>query len=188
GESIRIARYTPRPAWQGKSLADVARTEKRPAVEIVLEIERNGGAQIVNFGMSEEDVRLIMKRPWVATASDGSSQVKGNTMPHPRSYGCFARKIGYYAIAEGVLPVEQAIRSASGLPADILRLPERGYLKPGYFADVVVFDPAKYRDTATYDNPHQLAAGVRYLFVNGRLAIDAGRYTGALAGKVLRHP
>jgi len=133
-------------------------------------------------------VRLIMRRPWVATASDGSSQVKGDTVPHPRSYGCFPRKIGRYAIEEGVLPVEQAVRSASGLPADVLKLADRGYLKVGYVADVVVFDPAKYRDTATYDDPHQYATGVRYLFVNGQAAIRDGRYTGALAGKVLRHP
>ena len=137
--------------------------------------------------MNEEDVRLIMRQPFVATASDGSSQVPGNTVPHPRSYGCFARKIGRYAIEEKLLPLADAIRSASGLPADILRLPERGYLKAGYYADVVVFDPRSYRDQATYDQPHQYATGVRYLFVNGRLVIDDGHYREVLAGKVLRH-
>jgi N-acyl-D-aspartate/D-glutamate deacylase len=188
GASIRIARYAPHPAWQGRSLADVAAAEKREAADLVLEIERHGGAQIVNFGMSEEDVRLIMRQPFVATASDGASMVPDpDTVPHPRSYGCFPRKIGRYAIAEGVITPEHAIRSASGLPADILHLPERGYLKAGYFADVVVFDPRTFRDTATFDRPHQYATGVRYLFVNGRLAIDEGKYTGALAGRVLRH-
>ena len=88
---------------------------------------------------------------------------------------------------EKTVSLEQAIRSASGLPADILKLPERGYLKPGYFADVVVFDPDSFRDTATFDKPHQYATGVQYLFVNGKLAIDEGRFTGTLAGKVLRH-
>jgi N-acyl-D-aspartate/D-glutamate deacylase len=187
GKSIRIARYAPQPAWQGKDLAAVAAAEKKPVVEIVLEIERHGGAQIVNFGMNEEDVRLIMRQPFVATASDGSAMVPGDTVPHPRSYGCFARKIGRYAIEEKLISLEHALRSASGLPADILKLPERGYLKPGYFADVVVFDPETYRDQATYDKPHQHATGVRYLFVNGKLAIDEGQYTGALAGRVLRH-
>ena len=86
-----------------------------------------------------------------------------------------------------MITLEQAIRSASGLPADILRLPERGYLKIGYHADIVVFDPKTFRDRATYDRPHQYATGVRYLFVNGRLAIDAGKSTEALAGRVLRH-
>jgi N-acyl-D-aspartate/D-glutamate deacylase len=129
-----------------------------------------------------------MKQPFVATASDGSSQnPSSNTVPHPRSYGCFARKISYYSLAEKVIPLEQAIRSASGLPADILKLPERGYLKPDYFADVVVFDPQTYRDVATFDKPHQYATGVKYLFVNGKLVIDEGKFTEVLAGKVLRH-
>src|SRR5207245_5365542 len=105
--------------------------------------------------------------------------VPGLTTPHPRSYGCFPRKIGRYAIEEQVLPLEQAIRSATGLPADILRLPERGYLKPGYYADVVVFDPKTFRDTATFDRPHQYATGVHYLFVNGVPAIKEGEYKGA---------
>jgi N-acyl-D-aspartate/D-glutamate deacylase len=129
-----------------------------------------------------------MKQPFVATASDGSSQVPSQTVPHPRSYGCFPRKIGRYAIADQVISVEHAVRSASGLPADILRLTDRGYLKPGYYGDVVVFDPERFRDVATFDRPHQYATGVRYLFVNGRLAIEAGKFTGVLAGKVLRHP
>jgi N-acyl-D-aspartate/D-glutamate deacylase len=187
GKSLRVAYYSPKPGWQGKDLDAIAGQEKKNVVDVILEIEHHGGAQMVSFGMNEEDVRLIMKQPWVATASDGSSQVKGDSMPHPRSYGCFPRKVGRYAIEEGVLPVEQAVRSSSGLPADVLRLPERGYLRPGYFADVVVFDPKKFRDTATYDDPHQLAAGVRYLFVNGQAAVKEGRYTGALGGKVLRH-
>ena len=132
-------------------------------------------------------MRLIMKQPFVATASDGSAQVPSSTVPHPRSYGCFPRKIGRYAIEEKVISLEHALRSASGLPADILKLPERGYLKAGYYADVVVFDPETFRDQATYDKPHQYATGVRYLFVNGKAAIDEGKYTGVLAGKVLRH-
>jgi N-acyl-D-amino-acid deacylase len=188
GKDIRIARYAPKPAWQGKDLAALAALEKKPAVDIVLEIERHGGAQVIIFSMSEEDVRLIMRQPFVATASDGASMLPTDaTMPHPRSYGCFPRKIGRYAIEEKILSLEQAIRSASGLPADILHLPQRGYLKADYFADVVVFDPKTFRDTATFDQPHQYATGVRYLFVNGRLAIDDGTFTEVLAGKVLRH-
>jgi N-acyl-D-aspartate/D-glutamate deacylase len=187
GTAIRIARYLAKPAWNGKDLESLAKAEKKSPLEIVLEIERHGGAQIVNFGMSEEDVRLIMKQDFVSTASDGSSQVPSQTVPHPRSYGCFARKIGRYALADKIISLEHAIRSASGLPADILKLPERGYLKPGYVADLVVFDPANYIDRATFDQPHQYATGVRYLLVNGKLAIDQGKYTGVLAGKVLRH-
>jgi N-acyl-D-aspartate/D-glutamate deacylase len=188
GRALRIAQFNPKPAWQGKDLAAVAEAEKRTPLEVVLEIEKHGGAAVVHFGMSEEDVRLILKQPWVATASDGGSMVpSADTVPHPRSYGCFPRKVGRFAVEEKLLPLEQAVRSASGLPADILRLTDRGYLKVGYFADVVVFDPETFRDKATFDKPHQYAAGVRWLFVNGQLAVADGKPTGVLAGKVLRH-
>ena len=184
---MRIAYYKPRPAWHGKSLQAIADLEKKSPLDIALEIERNGGAQIINFGMSDEDMRLIMRQLFVATASDGSSQVPADSVPHPRSYGCFPRKIGRFAIQDRVISVEQAIRSASGLPADILRLKDRGYLKPGQVADVVVLDPKTYRDRATFEKPHQYATGVRYLFVNGKTAIEEGKTTGVLAGKPLRH-
>lgn len=186
GASVRIARYVKKPAWQGKDLASIAKQEMRTPLDIVLEIERNGGAQVVNFAMNEEDVRLFMKQSFVATASDGSSQVPGNTVPHPRSYGTFPRKIGRYALEEGVITLEHALRSSSGLPADILRLKDRGYLRPGQFADMVVFDPKTFRDVATYDKPHQYATGVRYLFVNGVAAIEEGKATGKLGGRPLR--
>jgi N-acyl-D-aspartate/D-glutamate deacylase len=188
GESVRIASYRPKPAWQGKNLVEIADKEKKTPLDIVLEIERNGGASVVSFGMKEEDVRLIMKQPWVATASDGGARVPdATTVPHPRSYGCFSRKVGRYALDEKVISLQHAIRSSSGLPADILHLPERGYLKKGYFADVVVFDAKIFRDMATFDKPHQYTPGVKYLFVNGKLVIDDGTFTKALAGKVLRH-
>jgi N-acyl-D-aspartate/D-glutamate deacylase len=187
GKTVRIARCKAHSEWQGKDLAAVAAQEKKPALEIVLDIERHGGASVVIFGMSEENVRLVMRQPFVATASDGGAKVPDDSVPHPRSYGTFSRKIGRYSIEEKTLPLEQAIRSASGLPADVLHLPERGYLKTGFFADVVVFDPKTFRDVATYDKPHQYCPGVRYLFVNGMLTIDDGKYTDALAGRALRH-
>jgi N-acyl-D-aspartate/D-glutamate deacylase len=187
GADLRIARYTPKPQWQGKDIAAIAAKEGRTPLDVVVEIERNGGAQIVHFSMNDDDVRLIMKQTFVATASDGASMLPGATFPHPRSYGCFPRKIGRFAIEDKVLPVEQAIRSASGLPADILRLTDRGYLKKDAFADVVVFDPKTFRDTATFDKPHQYATGVRWLFVNGQAAIADGKDTDVLAGKPLRH-
>ena len=128
-----------------------------------------------------------MKQDFVATASDGGSMVPNSTVPHPRSYGCFARKIGYFAIEEKTLPVEQAIRSASGLPADILKLGDRGYLKVGSFADIVAFDPTIYRDTATFDKPHQYAKGVKWLYVNGVAVIENGNDVAKLPGRVLKH-
>lgn len=188
GKKIQIARFTHNPKWNGKSISAVAEAEKKEPMDIVLEIERNGGAQVVNFGMTEEDVRVYMQRPWVATASDGGVQTPGDTVPHPRSYGTFPRKIGLYAIEDKVVSVEQAVRSSTGLPADILGLKDRGYLKAGYFADVVVFDPKTYRDTATYDQPHQYAAGVKWVFVNGVPEVADGEHQpDALGGKALRH-
>jgi N-acyl-D-amino-acid deacylase len=187
GSSIRIAGFAARPAWQGLSLDAIAAKENRTMLDIVLEIERKGGASVVLFSMNEEEVRLFMKENWVATASDGAAQVPAGTVPHPRSYGCFPRKIGRYAIEDKIVTLSHALRSASGLPADILGLPRRGYLKPGFFADVVVFDPKTFRDRATFDRPHQYANGVVHLFVNGKLAIEDGRNTGVLAGNALRH-
>jgi N-acyl-D-aspartate/D-glutamate deacylase len=187
GRALRIARYSARASWAGKDLQSIARLEKTTPLEIALGIVRHGDAQVVHFSMAEEDMRLILKQPWVATASDGASMVPdGTSVPHPRSYGCFARKVGRFAIQANLLSLEQAIRSASGLPADILHLPERGYLKAGHYADIAVFDPKTFRDQATYDRPHQYATGVQFLFINGNLAIEAGKFTATLAGKALR--
>ena len=188
GKRIQIARYSPKPAWNGKTITAIAEAEGKEPLDVVLEIERNGGAQVVNFGMSEEDVRVYMKQPWVATASDGGVQAPGDTMPHPRSYGTFPRKIGRYAIEDKGIPLEQAIRSATGLPADILELTDRGYLKAGHFADVVVFDPKAFRDVATFEKPHQYAAGVKWVIVNGHAEVADGKYKdGILGGRALRH-
>lgn len=187
GKALRVCSCRAFPAYAGKDLAAIAAERKKAVVDVVVEIEKGGGAQMVSFGMSDEDVRIFMRRPWVATASDGTSKLPDRTMPHPRSYGTFPRKVGRYAIEEKVLPLEQAIRSCSGLPADIIHLPERGYLKAGYFADIVVFDPATFRDTATYDKPHQFAPGVKWLYVNGAAVIANGQQTSALAGRALRH-
>ncbi len=187
GASIRIARYRPRPDWVGKNLAAIAKSEKKPPVNIALEVARNGGAAIVNFSMSEEDVRHIMQIPWVATASDGRAYIPGADKPHPRNYGTFARKIGHYALREKVLSLSQAIRSATGLPADILGMKSRGYLKRGAYADVVVIDPKTVIDKATFSEPHQYCAGILHVFVNGRAAVYNGTPTGQRAGRVLKH-
>lgn len=186
GESIQVARYGKRSTWQGKRLSQIADGEGKTATDIVMEIEANGGAGVVHFSMAEEDMRLYMRQPYVATASDGSTHLPGDTVPHPRSYGTFPRKVGRFAIEEERMPVAQAIRSASGLPADILGLRERGYLRPGHFADVVLLDPKTFRDTATFEKPHQYATGVRWLWVNGVAVIEDGKETGARGGRALR--
>ncbi len=185
-QRIQIAAYAPQRRWVGKSIDEIAQAEKREPVDVALEMQGRGGAKVVNFGMQESDVRLAMSYPWVATASDGSSRIPNADQPHPRSYGTFARKIGFYAIQEKELSLEQAIYSSSGLPAKILGITDRGLLKPELAADIVVFDPKAYRDQATYEQPTRVAVGVRYVFINGVPAVDEGIPTGALAGKVLR--
>lgn len=186
GRAIRFARYTKRQDWVGRSLFDVAESEGTTALAIALQVTESGGAAIVHFGMSEDDVRDVMRWPWVATASDGRAALPGADKPHPRFYGTFPRKIGYYCLQEKVIPLEQAIRSASGLPADILKLADRGYLRTGQAADVAVLSPGEFLDTATFDEPHQYATGVVHLYVNGVPVISGSHPTGALAGRALR--
>ena len=186
GAAIRIARYAPKLSRVGRDLVTIAREEGTTPLEIVLDVQRHGGAQAINFGMSEDDVRTVMHHDFVATASDGSSHVpNGEDRPHPRAYGTFPRKVRY-ALDDKVLTLEQAIRSCSGLPAQILRLPDRGVIRTGAIADIVVFDPKTFRDAATFDHPTRYAPGVRYLYVNGVAAIAQGKPLKVLPGRALR--
>lgn len=183
---IQIAGCQYRPEWIGQSLEEIAAATGREMRDVAIEIEQHGGAQIINFGMSEEDVRLAMPLPWVATASDGSAKIPTHEQPHPRSFGTFPRKIGLYAVEEGVLSLTAAVRSATGLPAEILGLTDRGLLKVGLAADVAVFDPQTFRDRATFTRPDLPPVGMRYVLVEGVLAVYEGQATGALAGHALR--
>lgn len=186
GNAIRIARCSPRPKWTGKTLVQIAEAERKTALDVAYEVFRNGGAQIVHFSMSEDDVRFVMAVEWVATASDGRTYLPGADKPHPRSYGTFTRKVGYYATKENVVSLPHAIRSATSLPAEILGLSDRGLLKSGLVADLAVFDPNEIRDAATFDEPHRYSRGVKFVFVNGQPAIVDGSPTGGLFGKALR--
>ena len=174
--------------WRCRLISEIAATEQLDPVDVALEVYCTGGGTVINFSMSEEDVRYGMTLPWVATASDGWGAGPSNLPTfHPRLFGTFPRKIGRYAIEQEVIPLAQAIRSCTGLPSDILRLPERGYLRENTFADVLVFDPGDFRDHATFEKPGVYATGVHYLFINGQPAIDDGETTPALCGRVLRH-
>ncbi len=183
---IMIASFAKKPEWAGKMIRDVAEAEGREMVDIGLELLSDHEAKGVHFGMDEGDVRFFMTHPWVATASDGSSKIDDGTRPHPRSYGTFPRKIGRYAIKEKVLSMPAAIRSASGLPADILGMKDRGYVRENLAADLVVFDPNTFEDLATYEKPFEHSTGVRWLLVNGKIAIDDGEPQDVLAGRPLR--
>ncbi|HET7553438.1 MAG TPA: D-aminoacylase [Gemmatimonadaceae bacterium] len=162
----------------GKTLAQVAKERKLSPIEAALEIVKDGDAGVASFNMKDSDIDNFMVQPWVATCSDGSSG-------HPRKYGTFPRKLREYVYNRHVLTLEQAVHVSSGLTARILHLDSRGTLAPGKYADVIVFDPATVRDRSTYEEPRLLATGMRYVFVNGKLAIDQGEYTGALPGRVL---
>jgi N-acyl-D-aspartate/D-glutamate deacylase len=185
-DQIMIASFGADPTYNGKTLAQLAAAQNRLATEVAIDILKRGGASGIFFSMSEEDVRWVMQQPWVATASDGSARIPDESHPHPRGYGTFPRKIGGYAVEQKVLPLAQAIHSATGLPAQVMGLPDRGRLREGYYADLAVFDPKTFRDRATFADPHQYAAGLRYLWVNGTLTVDSGNYTGALAGRAVR--
>ena len=186
GNAVRIARYGPQKHWLGQSLAEIAAGSNRPVEQIAEEIIREGGASVVNFSMNEDDVRHIMTINWVATASDGRAYLPGSDRPHPRNYGTFPRKLAYYSIQEQIVPLEAAVRSMTGLPAEILRMTDRGLIAEGLAADITVFDPKTLRDTATFDEPHQYPEGIRYVFVNGTSVVYNGNVTGALPGKALR--
>lgn len=186
---IMLASMKGKPAWVGQTITEIAKKENREPVDIGLEILRNDpDAAGVNFGMDEADVRFVMTLPWVATASDGSSKTDNGTKPHPRSFGTFPRKIGRYSIQDHIIPLPAAIRSATGLPADVLGMTDRGYIRNDTIADVVVFDPKQLEDRATYDEPFKPSVGVRWLFLAGKVAIADGVPQDVLAGKPLRRP
>lgn len=179
---------------QGKRLSEVARLENTDPMDALFDllIEDDAFTGVAVFGMSEPDVALALQQPWVAVDNDSSGAspegILGAEHPHPRAYATFPRILRKYVREEKKLSLEDAIRKFSALAAQRMRLTDRGVLKAGMWADVVVFDPATVRDTATFENPNQLAQGMDYVLVNGVPVIQQGKMTGARAGKVLRGP
>jgi dihydroorotase/N-acyl-D-amino-acid deacylase len=178
---------------QGKRLSEIAKLWNKDPIDALLDfLIEDSDTGVAVFGMSQPDVTLALQQPWVAIDNDSSGTspegLLGQEHPHPRAYGTFPRILRKYVREEKVLTLEDAIRKFSALPAQRLRFADRGVLKSGMWADVVVFDPATVRDLATFDNPNQLSEGMDYVLVNGVPVIDQGRMTGALPGKVLRGP
>jgi dihydroorotase/N-acyl-D-amino-acid deacylase len=157
-------------------------------VVIELTLAENDHLGKINFGMSEENVAMQLKRPWVVIGSDAGGQNPDSAtgMTHPRAYGTFARVLGKYVRQDSLFTVEEAVRKMSGATAARLGLRDRGLLRDGMYADVVVFDPAIIQDVATFDKPHQLSVGVKYVFVNGVAVVSEGKHTGATPGRVVR--
>jgi N-acyl-D-aspartate/D-glutamate deacylase len=178
----------------GKTLAEAARLRGKSIQDTAMDlvVEDGSRVQVVYFLMSEDNVRRQIRLPWVSFGSDASSMAPEGafikTSTHPRAYGNFARLLGKYVRDEHVIPMEEAIRKLTSLPADTLRVKERGRLAPGFFADVVVFDPRTISDRSTYEKPHQYATGVRHVWVNGVQVLKDGEHTGATPGRVVRGP
>jgi N-acyl-D-amino-acid deacylase len=179
---------------QGKTLAQVAAERGTDPVYTIMDliVEDDNNVSAVYFTMSEDNVRKQLKMPWVCIGSDGGSMApEGNFIKsgtHPRSYGTFARFLGRYVRDEKLVPLEEGIRRMTSLPARFRQIDRRGELKPGFFADVVVFDPAAVRDLATFEKPHQYSIGVRHVFVNGTQVLNNGEHTNARPGQVVRGP
>jgi N-acyl-D-amino-acid deacylase len=179
---------------QGKSLDEIARQRGRDPVETLFDLllEDESSIGTVYFITAEENLRKLIPLPWVSFGSDEAAQAPEGvflkSMPHPRAYGNFARLLGKYVRDEKLLPLEEAVRKLTSLPAGNLGLDRRGLLREGYFADVVVFDPKTIADRATYEKPHQYAVGVRHVFVNGTQMLKDGEHTGAKPGRALWGP
>ena len=187
-----IARHAADPALNGKSVSEVNRMRGRPATmeqeaQTIVDLILAGSAQMVFHGMDEADVRHIMKYPFNMIVADGGIQ-DGTGMPHPRSYGTNARVLGKYVREEGLVTLEEAVRRMTSLPAQRFQLKDRGMLREGFAADLVVFDPATVADRATYDKPHQFPVGIETVVVNGRVVVDGGRHTGVRSGTPLKGP
>jgi dihydroorotase/N-acyl-D-amino-acid deacylase len=178
----------------GKNLEEIGRMrEKDPANAFFdLLVEEHGQVTCMPFMMNEKDVQTALREPWVDIASDGSSLSAEGLLsaghPHPRNFGTFPRILGHYVREEKILTLEDGVRRMTSLPAQRLGLKDRGLLREGYWADVVVFDPDRIADTATFASPKQYPAGINYVVVNGRVVIDLGKHTGERPGMVLRGP
>jgi N-acyl-D-amino-acid deacylase len=178
----------------GKTLAEVAKKRGKDPIDTLMDLIAEDESRIgtLYFIMSEDNVKKELAKPWISFGSDEASQapegvfLKSN--PHPRAYGNFARVLGKYVRDEKVIPMKEAIRRLSGLPAANLGLDHRGFLKEGMFADVVVFDPATIADRATFEKPHQYAVGMKDVFVNGVQVLKDGEHTGAKPGRALWGP
>lgn len=184
-DRIQFASYGPDRAIEGQTLAQVAGARNADAVETALALLERGGASIVSFNMHDEDIERLMRQPWTMTSSDGELSRMGAGVPHPRGNGAFARKLRKYVVEDEVVDVAHAIRSMTSLPAMVYRMPDRGVLRAGAIADIVVFDLPRVRDRATFENPHQLAEGMDHVIVNGKVAWRDGKLAAEKHGQVL---
>lgn len=183
-----VASYRPKPEYNGKNIAEITKIAKNSKkvtdqIEQIMEMYENGGAQMVYRTMSEDDVKSIMREPFTMVASDSSVREFNVGMPHPRGYGDNARVLGHYVRELGVITLEDAIRKMTSLPAQTFGLRDRGQIREGFAADLVIFDPAAVTDKATFDQPHQYAEGFSTIIVNGQIVFDGQKMTGMMPGE-----
>jgi N-acyl-D-amino-acid deacylase len=189
GGADKIMFVDPRPELNGKTLADVSRERELAPADAVQQILRVDDAKVVNLELYDADnTRVLAQEAWMMTCTDGQTPRPDVPITHPRTFGAFAQKMRLFVFDDPVLQPEFAIRSFTGLAADFYRLPDRGYLREGYIADIVVLDPDRYRDKATFENPRLYTEGVAHVLVNGTFAVRDGKTTGALAGIPLTRP
>ena len=178
--------------YAGKRLAEIAEMRKQDwreaAMDLVLSEHKR--VETIYFMMSDENVRLGLKQPWIKIGTDSSAvdPLRANGLAHPRSYGAFPRILGHYVRDEHLMRLEEAVRKMTSATAARLSIRDRGLLRPGMFADIVIFDPETVADRSTYEQPHQLPAGIRYVLVNGVLVMRDNQLTGAKPGRALRGP
>jgi len=188
----RVASYKANHEYDGKTIAEVAKLARGKSdvdsqVEQILEMYAAGGAAMVYHSMGEDDVRRIMREPFTMIASDSGVRRFGEGVPHPRGYGNNARVLAEYVRGLGLISLEDAVRKMTSLPAQTFGLRDRGMIREGMAADLVVFDDAAVSDPASFDKPHQYAQGFGLVIVNGEVVLDSGRMTGARPGAALRH-
>jgi N-acyl-D-aspartate/D-glutamate deacylase len=191
---VRVAISPHLPEQAGRTLGDIARRRGVDPIDAVADhlVADRGETRILITSMTDADVHEITRAPWITVGSDANAlAVTGVTSqgkPHPRAYGAHARVLGPYVRDLKLLTLEAAVAKMTGVAARALGLPDRGRLRPGAWADVAVFDPARIADRSTYEDPHRYAIGVSTVVVNGEVVIDGGDHTGALPGRVLRRP
>ena len=183
--TLLLSRHRADTALEGRYLSDLAEEWGLEPIDAALRLLDAGGAGLVSFNMSEADIAHIMTREWTMGSSDGGLVPAGEGRPHPRYYGAFPRRIARYVRERGVLTLAEAVRGMTSLPATVFRMPDRGQVAPGRIADLLVVDVDRFRDVATYEDPHALAEGIVHALVAGVFAIEDGEATGALAGQVL---
>ena len=190
---IQLVRCGHDPALAGKTIADLLKAAGQPLTQLatadmVIDLQLKGGCSAIFHAYDEPDVERFLQSPFGMVGSDGSLTKLGDGAPHPRAFGTFPRVLGHYVRDRKVVSLEEAVRKMTSFPAARLGLQDRGLLKAGLAADVTVFDPATIADRATFTDPHHYSVGVRYVVVNGQVAVKNGAHTGARAGRVLRGP